>query len=101
MSAFLLHFVQHDGLVAILIAMIIESVCIPIPSELIMTYAGFEAAKGNLNFAAAVVVGVLGNLIGSLLAYWIGIKGGRPFLRSCSSWRTIRNSAERKAVTLG
>jgi membrane protein DedA with SNARE-associated domain len=81
MSAFLLHFVQHDGLIGILIAMIIESVCIPIPSELIMTYAGFEAAKGNLNFAAAVVVGVLGNLIGSLLAYLIGIKGGRPFLR--------------------
>lgn len=61
--------------------MILESCCIPLPSELIMTYAGFAAYEGNMNFAAAVVVGVVGNLLGSLLAYYIGSRGGRPLLR--------------------
>jgi membrane protein DedA with SNARE-associated domain len=65
-------FIRHYGLLAIFAAMILESCCIPIPSELIMAYAGFAAYEGSLNFAAAVVTGVAGNLLGSLLAYYIG-----------------------------
>ena len=81
MSHALEHVIRHYGLLAIFATMILESCCIPLPSELIMTYAGFEASRGNLNMAAAVVAGVAGNLLGSLLAYYIGSRGGRPLLR--------------------
>ena len=61
--------------------MVLESACIPLPSELIMTYAGFEAFRHNIGFTQAVIAGVIGNLVGSLIAYYVGKLGGRPFLR--------------------
>ena len=45
-----------------------ESACIPIPSELIMTFAGALAATGKMNFVGAVIAGILGNLLGSYIA---------------------------------
>ncbi len=77
MSHVLENLIRHYGLLAVFVAMVLESACIPLPSELIMTYAGYEAYKGNMNFAAAVTLGVLGNLTGSLLAYYVGRRGGR------------------------
>ncbi|PWI58929.1 DedA family protein [Sulfoacidibacillus thermotolerans] len=81
LSLLLEHFIRHYGIAAIFITMILESACIPLPSELIMTFAGFESWKGNINFTEAVFAGVIGNVVGSLIAYYIGSKGGRPFLR--------------------
>jgi membrane protein DedA with SNARE-associated domain len=61
--------------------MVIESACIPLPSEVIMLYGGFQAEAGRLSFWWVVWAGVFGNLVGSLLTYWIGAKGGRQFLK--------------------
>ncbi len=81
LSTILENGIRHYGLLAVFIAMVLESACIPLPSELIMTYAGYEAYRGNIGFASAVVVGIAGNVIGSMLAYYVGSLGGRPLLR--------------------
>lgn len=81
LSVSLENFITHYGVFAVFLAMVLESACIPLPSELIMTYAGFEAFRHNIGFTEAIVAGVLGNLVGSLIAYYVGKAGGRPFLR--------------------
>ncbi|MFA5133796.1 MAG: DedA family protein [Patescibacteria group bacterium] len=58
--------------------MFVESCGIPMPSEVIMPFSGFLVVSGELGFWQIVILGTLGNLGGSLLAYWIGKKGGRP-----------------------
>ena len=68
------------GYGGVIIAMAIESCCIPLPSELIMPLAGFYAFQGRLNLYGAALAGAIGCVIGSAVAYWIGAKGGRPLL---------------------
>ena len=77
------HFVRDAGLPAIFVLMLAESACIPIPSEATMLFAGFAvAAPGastahhHLTLLGIVVAGVLGNLVGSWIAYGVG-RGGR------------------------
>ena len=55
--------------------MTLESACIPIPSEAIMLFAGFNVSEGNLTLFGIVAAGVLGNLAGSLIAYAVGYYG--------------------------
>ncbi|MCY0876693.1 MAG: DedA family protein [Firmicutes bacterium] len=81
LSAFLEHAIRHYGILAVFLAMVLESACIPLPSELIMTYAGFEAFRGNIAFAPAVVAGIVGNVVGAMIAYYVGSRGGRVFLQ--------------------
>ncbi|MHB1390565.1 MAG: DedA family protein [Thermoleophilia bacterium] len=64
----------------VFLAMAIESACIPLPSEIIMPFSGFLVFKGEMNLILVGVVGALGNLSGSLLAYWVGAVGGRPLV---------------------
>ncbi|NNN16284.1 MAG: DedA family protein [Acidimicrobiaceae bacterium] len=71
------HLVSSYGILAIFLLMTAESACIPIPSELIMTFAGALAATGKLSFAGAVVAGSLGNVVGSYVAWIVGRTGGR------------------------
>lgn len=66
----------------IFIGMVIESACIPLPSEVIMLFGGFMVAVGMFNFWVVVAAGVLGNVVGSVITYWIGASGGRAiFIR--------------------
>ena len=65
----------------VFIGMVLESACIPLPSEVIMLFGGFLAAQGKLSFWGVVWAGVLGNVVGSVIAFWVGTKGGRPFLQ--------------------
>ena len=69
------------GYMGIIIAMAIESCCIPLPSELIMPLAGFLVYQHKLfNLWGAGVAGAVGCVVGSAVAYWIGATGGRPLL---------------------
>ena len=73
--------VQWPGVIAF---MAIESACIPLPSEIIMPLAGWMLIKGQSLPVAynllAGLYGAVGCTIGSLIAYWVGAWGGRPFL---------------------
>ncbi len=68
------------GYLGILVAMAIESACIPLPSEIIMPLAGWMVYRGIFDLWVVAIVGTLGNTLGSSLAYWIGYVGGRPLL---------------------
>ena len=69
------------GYLGIFILMTIESAGIPIPSEVIMTYAGFMATPGGITHVFAVaVIGSLGTGLGSAIGYGIGAWGGKPFV---------------------
>ena len=92
-----LNFIQHaynvmqwPGVIAL---MAIESACIPIPSEIIMPLAGWMLIKGqSLPIAFNLLAGIFGALgctIGSIIAYWVGIKGGRPFLNKYGKYILI------------
>ena len=74
------HLYAQVGYLGVLIAMAIESACIPIPSEIIMPMAGWMVFRGVFDFWLAVVAGTVGCTVGSAVAYWVGAWGGRPLL---------------------
>src|ERR1035438_10692091 len=67
------------GLLAILLLMTVQCIGVPFPSEVIMPVAGYLASTGRLNLVAVIVVGIVGNVVGSLIAYglaaWLGEAG--------------------------
>ena len=68
-------FIGSAGEAAVFALMVLESACIPIPSEAIMLFAGFSVSKGELTLFGIVAAGVLGNLVGSWIAYAVGYYG--------------------------
>lgn len=77
----LTHLISTYGYIAVFVLMTAESALIPIPSEVTMTFAGFLAGLGVMNVWVAILIGALGNLIGSLLAFWLGRKMGEGWIR--------------------
>jgi len=75
-----IYLIESLGYFGIFLGMTIESACIPLPSEVIMTFAGFVVNEGKLTLTNIILVGILGNLVGSLITYYIGLKGARPLL---------------------
>ena len=63
------------GLVGIFVLMVLESACIPVPSEATMLFAGFNVARGEYSLFSAVAVGSVANLVGSWIAYAVGYYG--------------------------
>ncbi|MDQ4108150.1 MAG: DedA family protein [Actinomycetota bacterium] len=74
------------GYLAVFVLMVLESACIPVPSEVTMLFggalasAGFAGAGQELDFVAVGLLGTAGNVVGSWLAYWAGAAGGRPLI---------------------
>jgi membrane protein DedA with SNARE-associated domain len=68
-------FIGSTGVVAVFLLMTLESACIPVPSEAIMLFAGFSVSNGELTLIGVVTAGVLGNLVGSWIAYAAGYYG--------------------------
>ena len=68
-------FIAAHGLEAVFLLMVLESACIPVPSEVTMIYAGYLVSQGSMNFVAAVVVGTVANLVGSWIAWAAGAYG--------------------------
>ena len=68
-------FIGTTGLPAVFILMLLESACLPVPSEAIMLFAGSSVAAGDLTLFGVVAAGVLGNLVGSWIAYAVGYYG--------------------------
>jgi membrane protein DedA with SNARE-associated domain len=68
-------FISSAGELGVFALMILESACIPIPSEAIMLFAGFSVSEGEMTLFGIVAAGVLGNLVGSWIAYAVGYFG--------------------------
>ena len=67
--------VEAMGLWGVFVLMVLESACIPVPSEATMLFAGFNVSDGQYSLFAAVAVGSVANLVGSWIAYWVGYAG--------------------------
>jgi membrane protein DedA with SNARE-associated domain len=68
------------------VLMAIQSACIPIPSEVIMPFAGAALAHGQMDLIVLATVASLASNLGSIAAYWVGAKGGRPMVERYGSW---------------
>jgi len=83
--------INFSGYFGVFFLMLVESCGIPMPSEVIMPFSGFLVVSGKLGFWQIVFIGAFGNLTGSWLAYWIGQKGGRPFLEKYGKYFLIHS----------
>lgn len=72
--------ISHIGYSGVAFLMAIESACIPLPSEIIMPFAGYLAYLGRFHLLWVATAGAIGCNIGSAVAYWIGAYGGRPLV---------------------
>src|SRR2546425_6032256 len=77
---FIKSLIALTGYGGIVILMAIESACIPLPSELIMPFAGYLVYEGTMKLLWVATAGAIGCNLGSLVAYEIGCYGGRPLV---------------------
>jgi membrane protein DedA with SNARE-associated domain len=80
LAHFIIAVISASGYWGVLLLMAIESMCIPLPSEIIMPFAGYLVHIGQLQLIWVATAGALGCNLGSLVAYWIGAHGGRPLV---------------------
>ena len=78
LATFTVGVISAGGYWGIALLMAIESACIPLPSEIIMPFAGYLVSTGELNLFLAATAGAIGCNLGSIVAYEIGKRGGRP-----------------------
>ncbi|MGZ4862917.1 MAG: DedA family protein [Halobacteriota archaeon] len=89
---FIVTVIEHFGYVGVFVAMTLESTGLPLPSEIIMGFAGYVVWEGRLTLLGITLAGTLGCLAGSLIAYGIGAYGGRPLLERYGKYVLIRKS---------
>ena len=100
MTDFIVETILHYGLLAVFVLMVLESACIPIPSEVTILFGGaltnaaFVARVTRdgrpLNFVAVGLAGTLGNLVGSWAAWGVGYAGGRPLIERFGRYVLLR-----------
>ena len=79
-SAFIVGTISTLGYSGVVLLMAIESACIPLPSEIIMPFAGYLVSRGEMNLWLVGIAGAIGCVLGSMVAYWVGMYGGRPLI---------------------
>ncbi len=81
LAGFIISVLQASGYLGVLGLMAIESACIPLPSEIILPFAGYLVSTGRLQLFLVATIGAAGCNLGSALAYEVGAHGGRPAVR--------------------
>jgi membrane protein DedA with SNARE-associated domain len=72
--------IGDHGIPAVFLLMVLESACLPIPSEVIMLFAGYLVSLHRMSLTEAVLAGTAGNIVGSWIAWGVGMSGGRALL---------------------
>jgi membrane protein DedA with SNARE-associated domain len=101
LAPFITDSIGHYGYVAIFALMLLGSACVPIPSEIVMAFAGALASSTfaervlgdpskSLSLVVVIAVGVVASLVGSWIAYWIGYAGGRPLIERWGRYLLLR-----------
>ena len=80
LTNFIIHIISTLGYAGVGLLMALQTVAVPIPSEVILPFAGFLASTGRFNLWFIALFGALGSCLGASVAYWIGYKGGRPLV---------------------
>ncbi|MHB8623048.1 MAG: DedA family protein [Sulfuricaulis sp.] len=80
LAGIIISIITRLGYSGIVLLMAIESACIPLPSEIIMPFSGYLVSTGVLNIWLVGLAGAVGCVLGSLVAYYAGARGGRPLI---------------------
>ena len=80
LTVFLLGLSAGAAYTVVFLLMVLQSACIPIPSEVIMPFAGYKLGHGLLDLIILATVASLASNLGSIPAYWLGARGGRPMI---------------------
>ncbi|MGZ4903089.1 MAG: DedA family protein [Halobacteriota archaeon] len=91
-SNFIIATIEQFGYAGVFVAMLLESTGVPLPSEVIMPFAGYVAWAGKLTLLGVAIAGTLGCLAGALVLYVIGLYGGRPLIDRYGKYVFIRKS---------
>src|SRR5215469_13048948 len=86
LAAFVIAVISKAGYPGLILLMAIESACIPLPSEIIMPFAGYLVYSGRFSLFWAATAGAIGCNLGSVIAYEIGFYGGRPLIEKYGSY---------------
>ncbi|MBI4779320.1 DedA family protein [Candidatus Falkowbacteria bacterium] len=89
LTVFIINTISVWGYFGVGALMAIESACVPLPSEIIMPFAGFLAAQGKFSLLGVTLAGALGCAVGSAVAYAVGILGGRVFIEKYGKYILI------------
>ena len=89
LATWIMGVISSMGYGGIVLLMGIESACIPLPSEIIMPFAGFLVFKGEMTLWGVALAGALGCVVGSIPAYYLGMYGGRPLVEKYGKWVLI------------
>lgn len=92
LSQTFLSFIDAYGYFAVALLMAMENACIPIPSELILGFAGYLIFDERMTFTGAMIAGMIGGMLGSIFAYFVGSKGGRPFVDKYGKYFLVKKS---------
>src|SRR5215213_8659926 len=76
----ILSLIGHYGYLVILFGVMLESTGVPLPGETILLASGVLVQRGHLDLGYVIFFGILGAIVGDQLGYWVGRKGGRPFI---------------------
>ena len=87
--AILVGLIASGGYTSVVLLMAIQSACIPIPSEVIMPLAGYALAHTQLGLIVLATVASLASNLGSIPAYWVGARGGRPMVERYGSFMLL------------
>ena len=93
----MMSFYETTGYVSVFILMVMESMIFPVPSEAVLPPAGLLISQGKFTFAGVIIASTFGSIVGSLLSYWIGISGGRPFIDKFGKYFLL----DKKALVAG
>lgn len=97
LSDVFLSFIDSWGYFAVALLMGMENACIPVPSELILGFAGYLVYAGRMAFWGALTAGMVGGMAGSIFAYAVGSYGGRTFVDRYGHYFLIKKSHVDKA----
>lgn len=86
LAGFVIAIISKAGYLGVIVLMGIESACIPLPSEIIMPFAGYLVFTGRFTLLWAATAGAIGCNLGSVVAYEIGFYGGRPLIEKYGSY---------------
>jgi membrane protein DedA with SNARE-associated domain len=89
LAAFIIAVISQAGYLGIVLLMAIESACIPLPSEVIMPFSGYLVFTGRFQLLWVGLAGAVGCNLGSLVAYYVGLVGGRPLVEKYGRWLLV------------
>ena len=89
-TAWIVAVISAAGYLGVIVLMAVESACIPLPSEIILPFAGYLVSIGRLGLFGVATAGAVGCNLGSTLAYIIGAYGGRPAVERWGSYVLMR-----------